>query len=72
MRRLAAEAGISSGTVSGLESGRIQPALGTMLALQAALGLASIEELLAPMPPSPVMPSVDLAALAGPPRVRSA
>lgn len=72
MRRLAVEAGISSGTVSELESGRIQPALGTMLALQRAFGLSSIEELLAPAPAAPVMPSVQFAALSELSAVRSA
>jgi transcriptional regulator with XRE-family HTH domain len=63
MRKLALLAGISSGTVSELESGAIQPSLATMLALQSAFGLTSLEELLAPLPAPLVMPSVELAAL---------
>jgi transcriptional regulator with XRE-family HTH domain len=52
-RKLASRAGISSGMVSALETGAAQPSLGTMLALQAALGLSSIEELLGPLPDGP-------------------
>jgi len=64
MRKLADLAGISSGTVSKLESGRAQPTLATMLALQAVFELGSIEELLAPVSAAPAMPSIELAALA--------
>lgn len=46
MRALAGRAGISSGMVSALERGECQPSLATMLALQAAFDLPSIELLL--------------------------
>jgi len=50
MRALADMARLSSGTVSALERGVMEPALGTMLALQAAFGLDSIESLLGSSP----------------------
>jgi transcriptional regulator with XRE-family HTH domain len=50
MRSLADLAGLSSGTISALEHGKMQPALGTMLALQRAFSLDSIESLLGELP----------------------
>lgn len=54
---LAARAGISSGTLGQLERGESDPQLGTLLRIQAALGLASIEEVIGPMPK---LPSVEM------------
>lgn len=51
---LAGRAGLSTGTLSQLESGSSDPTLGTLLRLMRALDLASIEEMLGPWP---VMPS---------------
>lgn len=51
VRELGRLAKVSPNTVSGIERGK-QPDLGTMLALQRALGCESIEELLGPYPPS--------------------
>jgi transcriptional regulator with XRE-family HTH domain len=50
-RDLAHASGLSPSTVRNLERGS-QPDLGTMLALQVAYQLSSIEELLGPVPPS--------------------
>lgn len=46
IRELAAAAGLPSGTVSALCSGRQQPNLRQLLALQRGLSLSSVEELL--------------------------
>lgn len=51
LRQLGDRAGISPNTVKGLEAGA-QPDLGTLLALQRAFGLTSIEALLGPGPGS--------------------
>jgi transcriptional regulator with XRE-family HTH domain len=50
MRELATAAGLPSGTVSALCSGRQQPNLRQLLALQRGLKLSSIEELLGAFP----------------------
>lgn len=45
------ETGMSRGTVYKLESGGIEnPSLGTLLSIQSALGLASLEELFGALP----------------------
>lgn len=60
MRELAARTGLSSGTVSALERGAAQPTLGTLLALQRAFDLPSIEDLLGPVGRTPSRILVDL------------
>jgi transcriptional regulator with XRE-family HTH domain len=59
LRELERRSGISRGMISALERRKTQPSLATMLALQDAFGLASLEELLAPRPEIS-MPSRDL------------
>lgn len=58
-RGLSAKAGLGAHAVSDLERGR-EPGLGTLLALQAALNLASIEDLLGEVAPAD-LPSRSLA-----------
>lgn len=58
-RALAQQTGLSPGTISQIELGRHEPRLGTLLALQGALGVGSIEELMGPMP-STVLESIGL------------
>ena len=60
MRELAARTGLSSGTVSALERGTAQPTLGTLLALQGAFDLPSIEDLLGPVARTPSRILVEL------------
>ncbi len=52
--RLSAEAGLASGAVGNIESGKANITLATMLALVHALELRSIEELLGPLPTSAI------------------
>ena len=59
-RALARQTGLSPGTISQIEQGRHEPRLGTLLALRAALGVGSIEELIGPMP-STQLESIGLA-----------
>ena len=56
-RELARRTGLSPRTIGQIEQGRHEPRLGTMLALRRALGVASIEELIGPMP-STVLESI--------------
>lgn len=56
-RELARRTGLSPRTIGQIEQGRHEPRLGTMLALRRALGLASIEELIGPLP-STVLESI--------------
>jgi len=49
-RELARRTGLSPRTIGQIEQGKHEPRLGTMLALRRALGVASIEELIGPMP----------------------
>lgn len=56
-RELARRTGLSPRTIGQIEQGRHEPRLGTMLALRRALGAASIEELIGPMP-STVLESI--------------
>lgn len=56
-RELARRTGLSPRTIGEIEQGRHEPRLGTMLALRRALGVASIEELIGPMP-STVLDSI--------------
>ena len=51
VRDLSTRSGLPSGTVSGLLTGKHQPSLRQLLALQRGLGLASLDELLG-SPPS--------------------
>jgi len=51
-------AGVAPSTISELEFGDHDPTLGTLLRLQRALGLSSVEEFLGPVPAPPQMPSV--------------
>lgn len=50
LRELEKRSGVSRGMISALERRRTQPSLATMLALQHALELESLEELLGPAP----------------------
>lgn len=50
VRELASRSGLPSGTVSALLTGRQQPNLGQLLALQRGFGMASVEELLGEAP----------------------
>ena len=50
LRELAARAGLPVGSVSNICSGRQQPNLGQLLALQRGLALGSVEELLGSFP----------------------
>lgn len=56
-RELGRRTGLSPRTIGQIEQGRHEPRLGTMLALRRALGVASIEELIGPMP-STVLESI--------------
>ncbi len=56
-RELARRTGLSPRTIGQIEQGKHEPRLGTMLALRRALGVASIEELIGPMP-STVLESI--------------
>lgn len=53
MADLAFESGVSRGMIAALEAGRCQPSLGTLLALQSAFRVDSLEELLGLMPAYP-------------------
>ncbi len=57
---LANLAGISAEQISQLERGKSQPTLGTMLALQRALDLHTLEELISVLPTPGLMPSAAL------------
>lgn len=61
-RALEKASGLSSGTIASLEKGKSQPTLATMLALEAALGAASLEHLLGDVT-TPLMPSHHLWSL---------
>jgi transcriptional regulator with XRE-family HTH domain len=60
LEELGSRAGMAASSLSKLESGGSDPRLGSLLRLQRALGLASIEELLGPMPEPGEMPSAIL------------
>lgn len=57
---VAKRAGVSAEQVSQLERGDSQPTLSTMLALQEALGLETLEELIGPAPAPAPSPSTTL------------
>src|ERR1700728_396858 len=70
LRDLGESAQLSPSTINQIELGNRQPKLGTMLALCAALGLHSIEELIGPLPSQTLRPrreqEVDASPRTGP------